>query len=74
MTEASPIPGAPSSRSTVKRSAHHASYDRNVIDAILDDARRADELLLHGSVASRLFRTAEARPIMDVEIRRLTRS
>ena len=81
MTETSRIAGAPSNRSTVKRSAQHASYDRNVIDAILDAglvahvgivddgqpfvlpcayARRGDELLLHGSVASRLFRTAAA--------------
>lgn len=72
---------APSDRSTIKRSAHHASYDRAAIDAILDAAlvahvgivdggqpfvlpcafaRCGDELLLHGSVASRLFRNAAA--------------
>jgi len=70
----------PSDRSRVKRYAQRASYDRAVIDAILDAGlvchvgittgrgfpvvlplaygRRDDELLLHGSTASRLFRDA----------------
>ncbi len=81
MTDSSAVPGAPSTRSTVRRAAHHGTYDREVINAILDAglvahvgivedgqpfvlpcayARRGDELLVHGSVASRLFRTAAA--------------
>lgn len=78
---------APSDRSTVKRYAERASYDRAVIDAVLDAGmvchvgittgrgfpvviplaygRRGDELLLHGSAASRLFRDAK-RPSVEL--------
>jgi nitroimidazol reductase NimA-like FMN-containing flavoprotein (pyridoxamine 5'-phosphate oxidase superfamily) len=77
MTEVSE---APSERTTLKRYAHRASYDRAVIDAILDEAlvahvglqtdrgfpvviplaygRAGDDVYLHGSAASRLFRNA----------------
>jgi uncharacterized protein len=70
----------PSERTTVKRYANRSSYDRAVIDAILDEGlvchvglmtdrgfpvviplvygRRGDDLFLHGSAASRLFRNA----------------
>jgi nitroimidazol reductase NimA-like FMN-containing flavoprotein (pyridoxamine 5'-phosphate oxidase superfamily) len=72
----------PSERTTVKRYPDRSSYDRAVIDAILDEGlvchvglmtdrgypvviplvygRRGDDLFLHGSAASRLFRNARA--------------
>jgi hypothetical protein len=78
---------APSDRSRVRRYAERASYDRDVIDAILDAGmvchagiltgrgfpvviplaygRRGDDLLLHGSAASRLFRDAK-RPSVEL--------
>jgi nitroimidazol reductase NimA-like FMN-containing flavoprotein (pyridoxamine 5'-phosphate oxidase superfamily) len=73
-----PTGGPPSERTRVRRLPDHASYDRQVIDAVLDAARVAhvgvvdddgqpfvlpvafaragDEVLVHGSVASRLLR------------------
>lgn len=87
MTEpvAEPAP-PPSDRTRVRRIPEHASYDRAVIDAILDEAlvahlglvaadgtpvviptlhaRRGDEVLVHGSTASRAIRTgASGAPI-----------
>ena len=70
----------PTQRTKVRRNPKRGAYDRDTIDAILDEApichvgivgqdgqpfvlptlhaRVGDELLLHGSSASRLFRTA----------------
>jgi nitroimidazol reductase NimA-like FMN-containing flavoprotein (pyridoxamine 5'-phosphate oxidase superfamily) len=77
----------PSERTTLRRYAHRASYDRAVVDAILDEGfvchvgvqteggfpvviplaygRAGDEVYLHGSAASRLFRTARG-PAVEV--------
>ncbi len=73
-----------SDRTTIKRVAERAAYDRETIYAILDDsflchvgvivddfpvvlptlhARLGDHLLLHGSPASRLLRTAKKQEV-----------
>lgn len=73
-----------SERTTVKRLPQRGHYDREVIDAILDEAvvchvgtiedglpmviptlhaRDGDDLLLHGSVASRMLRTARTQEV-----------
>lgn len=73
-----------SDRTTVKRLPQRGQYDREVIDAILDEAvvchvgtiedglpmviptlhaRDGDHLLLHGSVASRMLRTAKTQEV-----------
>jgi uncharacterized protein len=70
--------GVPSARTTVKRHPERGDYERETIDAILDEAlishvgfvhdgrpaviptlhaRVGDEVLLHGSAASRMLRT-----------------
>jgi uncharacterized protein len=70
---------APSDRTRVRRAPKRADYDRETIDAILDEAlvahlgfvvdgqpfviptlhaRMGDEVLIHGSAASRMIRTA----------------
>lgn len=76
-----------SERTTLHRYAHRAAYDRETIDAILDEGvvahlglqtdrgfpvviplvygRHGDTLYLHGSAASRFFRTART-PSLEV--------
>jgi uncharacterized protein len=86
MSRASPSEPA-SERTTLHRYAHRASYDRAVVDAILDEGivchvglqtergfpvviplvygRAGDDVYLHGSAASRLFRTAR-QPTVEI--------
>ena len=75
---------APSERTNVKRLPERAAYDREVIDAILDEGylchvgivadgvpivtptlfvRMGDDLILHGSPASRMLRTSKTQEI-----------
>lgn len=77
-TEQGSASKAPSDRTLVRRMPHRGAYDRETIDAILDEglvchlgftldaqpyvlptiyARDADELLIHGSAASRMLRS-----------------
>jgi len=76
-----PVGNPPSERTTVKRMPHRGVYDRETINAILDEglvchlgftldaqpfvlptiyARDGDQLLIHGSAASRMLRSVRS--------------